>query len=101
MYILHVFIRVKQELLQPFIEATLENARNSVQEPGVVRFDVLQQKDDPCRFQLTEVYRTAEDPAKHKETAHYKKWAETAQEMLAEPRTRIVYQNIFPNDKEW
>lgn len=101
MYILQVFIKVKPEHIDDFIQATLENARHSIQEPGVVRFDFLQQSDDPTRFTLIEVYRTPEDPAKHKETAHYQKWVETVPEMLAEPRSRIIYSNVFPEDKEW
>ena len=62
MLIVHVFVHVKPESVEAFRAATLENARNSVQEPGVVRFDVAQQEDDPNRFLLMEIYRTAEDP---------------------------------------
>jgi len=96
MHVLQVFIKVKADQLAAFQAATLENAQHSLQEAGVVRFDFLQQADDPTRFTLIEMYRTAEDPAKHKETNHYKKWAETVTDMLAEPRTRTVYKNIFP-----
>ncbi len=95
MYIVHVHIRVKPEFIQAFQEATLENARNSVREPGVARFDVIQQADDPARFVLVEVYRTPDDPAKHKETAHYNRWREVAEPMMAEPRTRVVYNDVF------
>jgi quinol monooxygenase YgiN len=95
MYIVHVHIHVKPEYIEAFKEATLENARNSIQEPGVVRFDVLQQADDPTRFVLVEVYRTPEDPARHKETAHYNRWRAVAEPMMAEPRTRVVYSDIF------
>lgn len=95
MYIVHVHVHVKPEFIEAFKEATLENARNSVQEPGVVRFDVIQQADDPTRFVLVEVYRTPDDPAKHRETAHYNKWRELAEPMMAEPRTRVVYQEVF------
>ncbi len=98
MHLLQVFIKVKAEQLEAFKAATIENAQNSLKEPGVLRFDLFQQKDDPTRFSLIEAYRTPEDPAKHKETAHYKKWAETVTEMLAEPRTRTMYRNIFPED---
>jgi (4S)-4-hydroxy-5-phosphonooxypentane-2,3-dione isomerase len=101
MLIVHVHIRVKLEFLEEFKAASSENARNSLQEPGIARFDVLQQVDDPCHFELIEVYRTPEDPAKHKETAHYNKWRELAEPMLAEPRSRTIYANIFPADKEW
>ncbi len=101
MYIVHVFVHVKPEHLDAFQAATIENARNSVQEPGIARFDVIQQADDPARFVLVEVYRTPADPAKHKETAHYNKWRGVCESMLAEPRTRIVYGNVFPDDNGW
>lgn len=101
MYIVHVHIHVKPEYIEAFKEATLENARNSIQEPGVVRFDVIQQADDPTRFMLVEVYRTPEDPARHKETAHYNRWREVAEPMMAEPRSRTIYTNLFPADDGW
>ncbi len=101
MYIVHVFIRVRPDSLEAFQAATLDNARHSLQEPGVARFDVLQQADDPTRFVLVEVYRTPEDPARHKETAHYQRWREVAEPLLAEPRTRVVYANVFPEDAGW
>ena len=101
MVIMHVFIQVKPECLDDFKAATVENARNSVQEPGIARFDVIQQEDDPTRFVLVEVYRSAEAPARHKETAHYKKWLETAETMMAVPRTRTFYTNVFPDDSDW
>jgi (4S)-4-hydroxy-5-phosphonooxypentane-2,3-dione isomerase len=63
MYIAHVFVQVKPDQVEAFKTATLDNARNSLQEPGVARFDVIQQQDDPTRFVLVEVYRTADDPA--------------------------------------
>ncbi len=101
MYIVHVHVHVKPEFVEAFKEITIENARNSVQEPGIARFDVIQQTDDPTRFVLVEVYRTPEDPAKHRETAHYNKWRELAEPMMAEPRTRVVYANLFPADEGW
>ena len=101
MYIVHVFVHVKPEHLEAFKAATIENARNSVQEPGIARFDVIQQADDPTRFVLIEVYRTPDDPAKHKETAHYNQWREVCEPLLAEPRTRIVYSNVFPDEQGW
>ena len=101
MFIVHVHVHVKPEFVEAFREATLENARNSVKEPGIARFDVIQQLDDPTRFVLVEVYRTSEDPAKHKETAHYKRWRDTVAEMMAEPRTSIKYANVFPDDEGW
>ncbi len=101
MYIVHVFVHVRPEHLEAFKAATIENARNSVQEPGIARFDVIQQADDATRFVLVEVYRTPDDPAKHKETAHYNQWREVAEPMLAEPRTRMVYRNVFPDENGW
>lgn len=101
MLIVHVFARVKPDQIEAFKKATLENARNSVEEPGVARFDVIQQQDDPTRFILVEVYRTKDDPARHKETPHYQKWRDAVSDMMAEPRTSIKYTNIFPDDRSW
>jgi quinol monooxygenase YgiN len=101
MFIVHVYVHVKPEFVDAFREATIENARNSVQEPGVARFDVIQQLDDPTRFMLIEVYRSDKDPAKHKETAHYQVWRDTVAEMMAEPRTSLKYSNVFPDRGGW
>ncbi len=101
MLITLVNARVKPEAVDSFKKASLENARNSVKESDVARFDVIQQVDDPTRFVLIEVYRTAEAPASHRETAHYKTWRETVELMMAEPRTRAQYANLFPGDKGW
>lgn len=101
MFIVHVFTHVKPDQVEAFKAATAENARNSVQETGIARFDVIQQQDDPTRFILVEVYRTPDDPARHKETAHYQKWRDTVADMMAEPRTSIKYTNIFPDDQGW
>ncbi len=101
MFIVHVFAHVKSDQIEAFNAATRENARNSVEEPGVARFDVIQQSDDPARFVLVEVYRTSDDPARHKETTHYKKWRDTVAEMMAEPRTSIKYTNIYPDEQGW
>lgn len=101
MFIVHVQVHVKPEFVDAFSAATIENASNSVQEPGIARFDVVQQLDDPTRFVLVEVYRTPEDPARHKETAHYKKWAETVAPMMAEPRSSVKYANVFPDEMGW
>lgn len=98
MLVVHVFVHVKPESIEEFRAATVENARNSVREPGIARFDVLQQGDDPTRFVLVEIYRTPEAPAAHKETAHYAAWRDTVASMLAEPRTSIKYANVFPDD---
>ena len=101
MLIVHVFVHVKPQDAENFKAASLENASESVKEPGVARFDVIQQADDPNRFVLVEVYRTADDPARHKETAHYRKWRDTVAHMMAEPRSAIKYTNIFPNEQGW
>ena len=101
MYIVHVHLKVKPDCLDTFKAACIDNAYHSLQEPGVARFDVIQQQDDPTRFTLVEVYRTAADPAKHKETAHYNRWREVAEPLLAEPRTRTIYANVYPLDQDW
>ncbi|MBN2029464.1 antibiotic biosynthesis monooxygenase [bacterium] len=99
MFIVHVHVRVKPDQINAFIEATKENARNSVREPGIARFDVVQQQDDPERFVLVEVYRTPEDPAKHQETAHYQKWRDAVADMMAEPRSSVKYTNMYPDEE--
>jgi len=101
MLVVHVYVHVKPECVEAFRDATLENASKSVQEPGVARFDVLQQSDDPTRFVLVEVYRTVDDPARHKETAHYQTWRDTVAEMMAERRSSTKYENVFPDDQGW
>jgi autoinducer 2-degrading protein len=101
MYIVHVLVCVKPEYIEAFRQATLENARHSVQEPGIARFDVLQQVDDPTRFVLVEVYRTPEASTRHKETVHYQIWRDTVAAMMAEPRASIRYANVFPEDAGW
>jgi autoinducer 2-degrading protein len=101
MFIVHVFVHVKPDRIEGFKKATLENARNSVLEPGIARFDVVQHLEDPTRFILVEVYRTPEDPARHKETAHYQTWRDTVEDMMAESRTSIKLTNLFPDEKGW
>ena len=101
MFIVHVFVHVKLDKVEEFKSASMENASNSVKEPGIARFDVIQQRDDPSRFVLVEVYRTTNDPARHKETQHYQKWRDTVEDMMAEPRRAIKYQNIFPDESGW
>ena len=95
MLIVHVHVHVKAERVEAFRAATLENARDSVKEPGIARFDVAQQTDDPTRFVLVEVYRTSDAPAQHKETAHYAKWRDTVAPMMVEPRTSVKYGEVF------
>jgi len=101
MHILHVHVHVKPEHIEAFKQATMENAANSRQEPGVARFDVIQQTGDPTRFILVEAYRSAEGHAKHKETAHYNTWNAKVADWLFEPRTRTVYTNVSPADQDW
>jgi (4S)-4-hydroxy-5-phosphonooxypentane-2,3-dione isomerase len=101
MLIVHVHVHVKREFIEAFRKATVENARNSVREAGVARFDVIQRSDDPERFVLVEVYRTPDAPAQHKETAHYKAWRDTVEPMMAEPRSSVKYANVFPADEGW
>jgi autoinducer 2-degrading protein len=101
MLIVHVHVHVKPESVERFRAASLENARHSVREAGIARFDVLQQQEDPTRFVLVEVYRTAEDPAKHKETAHYQRWRDAVADMMAEPRQSVKYGNVYPDDQGW
>jgi (4S)-4-hydroxy-5-phosphonooxypentane-2,3-dione isomerase len=101
MLVVHVFVHVKPESIEAFKAASVENARNSVQEPGIARFDVIQQEEDPTRFVLVEVYRTVEDPGRHKETAHYAAWRDRVADMMAEPRSAIKYANVFPDETGW
>lgn len=101
MFIVHVFAHVKGDDVEAFKAATIENASNSVREPGVARFDVIQQQDDASRFVLVEVYRTSEDPARHKQTEHYAKWRDTVAGMMAEPRSSIKYSEVFPDEGGW
>jgi (4S)-4-hydroxy-5-phosphonooxypentane-2,3-dione isomerase len=101
MYIVQVHAHVKPEFIEDFRKACIENASNSLKEPGIARFDVLQQEDDPTRFTLIEVYRTAGDPPRHRETRHYKIWKDSVEPWMAEPRTKTIYNNAYPDDKGW
>ena len=101
MLVVHVHVRVKPECVEAFRQASLANARQSVQEPGIARFDVVQQADDPTRFVLVEAYRTAEAPAAHKATAHYATWRDAVADLMAEPRTSVKYANVHPDDAGW
>ena len=101
MLVVVVSAHVKPNSIEAFMAATINNASNSIQEPGVARFDVYQQSDDPTRFTLVEIYKTTEDPARHRETAHYLRWRDAVANMLAEPRTRTENKIIFPPNAEW
>lgn len=101
MLVVHVHVHVKPECVAAFKTATLANAAASVREPGIARFDVTQQSDDPARFVLVEAYRTADAPAAHKATAHYAAWRDAVETMMAEPRRSVKYANVFPDDAGW
>ena len=101
MLVVHVHVHVKAERTDAFLSATVVNARKSIEEPGIARFDVVQQTDDHTRFLLVEVYRDAEAPALHKETAHYQTWRDTVAPMMAEPRSSRKYESVFPEDSGW
>ena len=101
MLVVHVYVRVKPECVTAFKAATLDNARQSIREPGIARFDVMQQADDPTRFVLVEAYRTPEAPAAHKETRHYAVWRDAVAPMMAEPRSGVKFENVFPEDAAW
>jgi len=98
MLTVHVHITVKPEHVEAFKAACIENSRKSLKEPGIARFDVLQQQDDPTKFLLVESYRTAEAPAAHKQTAHYQTWAESVADMMAVPRFSVKFARVYPED---
>ena len=101
MLVVYVHAHVKPESVEDFRQATIENARSSIQEPGIARFDVLQEQDDTTRFVLIEVYRTPEAAAAHKDTAHYAKWRDAVATMMAEPRHSVKYSAVFPDPQGW
>lgn len=101
MLIVHVFVKVKPDCVDAFKEATIANASQSLKEPGIARFDVIQQADDPTRFVLVEAYRSVEATAAHKATAHYAAWRDRMESLMAEPRSSVKYSNVFPGEKGW
>ena len=101
MLVVHVHAHVKPDQIDNFKQACIKNAQHSIQESGIARFDVIQNREDATKFVLIEVYRTADDPARHKETEHYKTWRDTVADMMAEPRTSIKYSNIYPDEQGW
>jgi quinol monooxygenase YgiN len=101
MLIVHVSIHVKPEYIHEFIQVSLDNAQNSINEPGIARFDLIQQEDDPTHFMLLEVYKNEVAPLHHKETEHYARWKEAVAGLMAEPRQAIKYINLFPADDGW
>ncbi|MGA2987806.1 MAG: antibiotic biosynthesis monooxygenase [Terriglobia bacterium] len=101
MLIVQVHVRVKLDCIDAFKEATMENARQSLREPGIARFDVVQQNDDPTRFILVEAYRSVEATVAHKATAHYAVWRDRVESLVAEPRSSVKYSNVFPGEEGW
>ncbi|MGA9779681.1 MAG: putative quinol monooxygenase [Limisphaerales bacterium] len=101
MLVVHIQVHVKPEFVEAFKRATLANGRASLKEPGVARFDVVQQQDDPTRFVFVEVYRDAAAAAAHKETAHYPVWRDAVAPMMAKPRRSVQFDNVFPDDGDW
>ena len=101
MLIVHVHVHVQPESVEAFKQASVENARRSLKEPGIARFDVIQSSEDATRFTLVEVYRSSEEPARHKETAHYQTWRDAVADMMADPRSSVKYSNVFPDDPGW
>jgi (4S)-4-hydroxy-5-phosphonooxypentane-2,3-dione isomerase len=101
MLVVHVHVRVKEEAIELFKRVSLANAEASLREPGIARFDVVQQQDDPTRFVLVEAYRTPEAPGAHKNTAHYKEWRDAVESMMAEPRFSVKFDSLFPAESGW
>jgi quinol monooxygenase YgiN len=101
MLVVHVHVRVKPESVEAFKQATLVNARESIREPGIAAFDVVQQQDDPTRFVLVEAYRSVEATTAHKATKHYETWRDAVAPMMAEPRSSVKFANLFPDDANW
>ena len=97
-----VYIHVKPDIVRKFVEVTTANHLESVKEPGNLRFDLIQQTEDPCRFMLYEAYESEDAAANHKTTPHYLKWREAVKDFMAEPRSGIKYNIIQPKDpSEW
>jgi len=101
MLVVHVHVHVKPDQLAAFIEATRRNSEESLKESGVARFDLIQQKDDPTRFVLVEVYKTAAAPAAHKETTHYAAWRDAVANMMQSPRSSVKFDSLCPDDARW
>jgi (4S)-4-hydroxy-5-phosphonooxypentane-2,3-dione isomerase len=101
MLIVMVHVTVNPDRIDDFRMASVANAKESIKEPGIARFDVLQDRDQKERFLLVEVYRTEQDPARHKETEHYRTWRDAVEPMMAEPRRSVKYENAFPAEQGW
>ena len=94
-----VYIHVKPETVDSFINATIRNHMRTVKEPGNIRFDFVQHADDPCRFMLYEVFDSAEAVDLHKTTEHYLEWRDTVAEFMADTRKGVRYNIIEPSDR--
>lgn len=101
MFVVLVYVHVKEEAVDAFQQASIKNAEASREEPGVVRFDIIQEEEDPTRFILIEIYRDEDAPAQHKQTNHYLTWRETVESMMAEPRRGVRYRIISPEEQAW
>ncbi len=101
MLIVHVQVRVKPGREEEFRLATVANARESLKEPGIARFDVVQAADDPTHFVLVEAYRSDDAPASHKETAHYKAWRDAVEPWMAAPRSSTKFREVHPEASAW
>ena len=101
MLIVHVHVHVLPEQVEAFKAATAINAANSVEEPGIARFDVMEDEADPTHFVLNEVYRSVEATVAHKETAHYAAWRDTVAPMMARPRQAVRFRAVYPPAEGW
>jgi autoinducer 2-degrading protein len=101
MLVVLVQAHVKVTAVNDFVDATLRNARASLEEPGVARFDVIQQFDDPTRFVLVEAYYSSEGATAHKDTAHYQEWRDRVAPLMEEPRSSVKYGGVFPSPEDW
>jgi len=99
--IVHVHVHVKADGVEAFKRASLANATGSRAEAGVVRFDMIEDRDDPTRFVLVEIYRDAAAAAAHKQTPHYAAWRDAVADLMAEPRRSVKYVNVSPEDGGW
>jgi quinol monooxygenase YgiN len=101
MLVVHVHVQVKEQFIEAFIVATKKNAAASLTEPGIARFDVVQERDQPARFVLIEAYKSDDAAAAHKETAHYLVWRDQVAEMMAAPRSSVKYESLAPDEESW
>lgn len=101
MIIMNVFLRIKPERVNDFIAATLQNGNLTTQEPGNIRFELIQQTDDPTRFILTEIYRTQADMDAHFQSQHFQEWRAAVNDAFAEPGYSATYTPHFPSPSAW